>query len=118
MKRHHDFNGKVTLLPFQRVWDYKGQCQHIGPPLPEPSGQNNPVLTSTSIGGNRRSYWIAGADKGNCDQSPTRSGAPIGKFAFKAHALRDSECRDDAQPDCLPDFPAVSHVRQKSLRDW
>ena len=25
------FNGKVTLLPFQRVWDYKGQCQHIGP---------------------------------------------------------------------------------------
>jgi hypothetical protein len=22
--------GKLTLLPFQPVWDYKGKCQHIG----------------------------------------------------------------------------------------
>ena len=32
------FNGEVTLLPFKRVWDYKGQCQHVGPLLPEALG--------------------------------------------------------------------------------
>ena len=76
--------------PFN-AWDYKGQFQHIGPLLPEPLGQNNPVLTSTNIDGNRRTCWIAVRVREPRSISDPEQVFPLAKFAVKAHALGDLE---------------------------
>jgi hypothetical protein len=39
---------------------------------------------------------------------------PLAKLALETHALGYPEGRDHAPLDCLPDFPAVSHVRRYS----
>jgi hypothetical protein len=48
----------------------------------------------------------------SCSISDPQQILPLAKVAFEAHALGDLEACDDTRSICLPDFPAVSHVRR------